>query len=194
MAYSWGFMSPPHPQLSLPTPHHFTPNGSASPLAARSAARDAVFAGPLQRGARSDHLFSPTGAGRRGSRAVPARGNPGRRETGNHRVPLQPAGFWSDDHSGHLQRPLASGAILQGAEADIEDQNVCGDQRQCGAHAGVDGVDRDAGAEVPAVEIEVLVVVIDAGRTAAAATVLLSRSVGVAGRSFSGPAGPGRGA
>src|ERR1022692_1621619 len=58
------------------------------------------------------------------------------------------------------QRPLASGAILQGAEADIEDQNVCGDQRQCGAHAGVDGVDRDAGAEVPAVEIEVLVVVI----------------------------------
>src|ERR1017187_10296855 len=33
-------MSPPHPQLSLPTPHHFTPNGSRSPLAARSAATE----------------------------------------------------------------------------------------------------------------------------------------------------------
>ena len=31
-------MSPPQPQDSLPTPHHFTPNGSRSPLAARSAA------------------------------------------------------------------------------------------------------------------------------------------------------------
>src|SRR5664280_2334991 len=68
-----------------------------------------------------------------------------------------------------------------------------GDQRQCGADPGVDGSDRDAGAEVPAVEIEVLLVVVDAGGSAAAATVLLSRSVGVAGRSFSGPAGSGRG-
>ncbi len=42
-------------------------------------------------------------------------------------------------------------------------------------------------------EIHVLLVVIDAGGAAAAATVLLSRSVGVAGRSFSGPAGAGRG-
>src|ERR1019366_1888181 len=40
---------------------------------------------------------------------------------------------------------------------------------------GVDGVDRNAGAEVPAVEIEVLLVVIDASGSAAAATVLLSR-------------------
>jgi IS4 transposase len=58
----------------------------------------------------------------------------------------------------------------------------------------LDGSDRDAGAEVPAIEIEVLLVIIDAGRTAAAAAVLLPRSVGVAGRSFSGPAGTGRSA
>src|ERR1035438_4987552 len=38
----------------------------------------------------------------------------------------------SDRHRRNTQqRPLASGAMLQGAEADIEDQNVCGDQRQC---------------------------------------------------------------
>ena len=53
----------------------------------------------------------------------------------------------------------------------------------------MDGVDRDAGAEVPAVEIFVLLVMIDAGGSTAAATVLLSRSVGVVGRSFSVPAG-----
>ena len=58
----------------------------------------------------------------------------------------------------------------------------------------MDGADRDAGVEVPAIEIDVLVVVVDAGRIAAATTVLLSGSVGVAGRSFSGPAGAGRGA
>ena len=55
----------------------------------------------------------------------------------------------------------------------------------------MDGVDRDAGAEVPAIEIEVLVVVIDAGGSAAAAIVLLSRAVCVAGRPFSGSAGIG---
>ena len=82
--------------------------------------------------------------------------------------------------------------VLQGAEADAEGQDFRGDQRQCGEDAGLDGADRDAGAQVSAVEIEVLLVVIDAGRSAAATTVLLSRSVGVAGRSFSGSAGPGR--
>ena len=54
---------------------------------------------------------------------------------------------------------------------------------------GVDGADRDAGAEVPAVEIEVLLVIVDAGGIAAATIVLLSGSVGLAGRSVSGPAG-----
>ena len=84
--------------------------------------------------------------------------------------------------------------VFQGAETNIENQDVRGDERQCGPDPGVDRSDRDAGAEVPAVEIEVLLVVIDAGGFAAAATVLLSRSVGVAGRSFSGPAGSGRSA
>ena len=56
----------------------------------------------------------------------------------------------------------------------------------------MDGADRDVGAEVPAIEIDVLLVVVDIGGFAAAATVLLSRSVGVAGRSFSSSAGAGR--
>jgi len=56
----------------------------------------------------------------------------------------------------------------------------------------VDGADRDVGAEVPANEIEVLVVVIESGGVAAAAALLLPGSVGVAGRSFSGPSGAGR--
>jgi hypothetical protein len=131
---------------------------------------------------------------REGEEPVPAGGDLGRGETGGPGVPLQPAGLRRDDHRSHLQGPLASGIVLQGAEADSENQDVYRDQRQRGAHAGVDGVDRDAGAEVPTVEIDVLLVVIDAGRAAAAATVFLSRSVGVAGRSFSGSAGLGRGA
>ena len=84
-------------------------------------------------------------------------------------------------------------SVFQGAEADIENQDVCGDQRECGPDPGVDRFDCDAGAKVPAVEIEVLLVVIDAGGIAAAATVFLSRFVGMAGRSISGPAGAGRG-
>jgi len=63
-----------------------------------------------------------------------------------------------------------------------------------GTSANVDGSDRDAGAEVPAIEIDVLLVVVDSGGAAAAAIVLLSRSVGMAGRSLSGPAGAGRSA
>src|SRR5205085_11548988 len=86
------------------------------------------------------------------------------------------------------------GIVFQGAETDIENQDVCGDERQCGPDSGVDCSDRDAGAEVFAVEIEVLLVVINAGGSAAATTVLLSGSVAVVGRSFSGPAGAGRGA
>ena len=78
--------------------------------------------------------------------------------------------------------------FFKALKQNVENQDVCGDQRQCGPDPGVDGADRDAGAEVPAVEIEVLLVVIDAGGSAAAATVLLSRSVGVVGRSISGPA------
>jgi hypothetical protein len=67
----------------------------------------------------------------------------------------------------------------QGAEANDEDQDVCGDQRQCGPHAGVDGADRDAGAEAPAIEIGVFLVFVDTGGAAVPAIVLLSRSVGV---------------
>ena len=71
--------------------------------------------------------------------------------------------------------------VLQGAEADAEGQDFRGDQRQCGEDAGLDGADRDAGAQVSAVEIEVLLVAVESGRAAAAATVLLPRSVCMAG-------------
>src|SRR5260370_35411074 len=81
--------------------------------------------------------------------------------------------------------------VFQGAEADAEDQDVCGDQRQRGPDPGVDGANRHAGAEVSAAEIDVLLVAVESGRAAAAATVLLSRSMGVAGRPFSGSPGTG---
>ena len=83
---------------------------------------------------------------------------------------------------------------FQGAEANVEDQNLRGDQRQCGQDAGVDGTNCDAGAEVPAIEIDILLVVVDADGVAAAAILLLPRSVGVAERSVCGRAGAGRSA
>src|SRR5437868_12138758 len=48
IAYSWGVISPPQPQDSLPTPHHFTPNGAESPFAALSSASETVPVGALQ--------------------------------------------------------------------------------------------------------------------------------------------------
>ena len=71
--------------------------------------------------------------------------------------------------------------VVQGAQAVVQDQDFCRHQRQCGPDSGVDGVDRDAGAEVPADEIVILLVIVNAGSSVAAATVLLSRSVGVVG-------------
>ena len=71
--------------------------------------------------------------------------------------------------------------VLQGAETDAEDQDVCGDQRQRGPDPGVDGADRHTGAEVPAVEIDVFLVVVESGGATAPATVLLPRSVCMAG-------------
>ena len=63
----------------------------------------------------------------------------------------------------------------------MQNQDLCRHQRQRGQDPSVDGVDRDAGAEVPAVEIVVFLVIVDAGSSAASATLLLSRSVGVVG-------------
>ncbi len=60
----------------------------------------------------------------------------------------------------------------------LQNQDVCGNQRQCGEDPSLDGADRDAGAEVPAVEITVFLVVVDSGGFAAAAIVLLVYRVG----------------
>ena len=96
-----------------------------------------------------------------------------RGETGKHCVPVESAAIRRDDHRRHLQGPLAGGVVFQGAETELEDQDVCGDQRQRGQDPGVDGVDRHLGAEVPAIEIDVQLVAIESGRAAAPAIVLL---------------------
>ena len=53
------------------------------------------------------------------------------------------------DHRRDLQGPLADRAVLQGAEAEPEDQDLRGDQRQCPEGPGLDGADRHAAPEVP---------------------------------------------
>ena len=53
------------------------------------------------------------------------------------------------DHRRHLQGPLADRAVLQGAEAEPEDQDLRGDQRQRPEDPGLDGADRHAAPQVP---------------------------------------------
>jgi len=67
-------------------------------------------------------------------------------------IPFQPARLRRNHDSGHLQGSLSGGVVLQGTEADAEDQDLRGDQRQCGQDPGVDGATCDAGAQVPAIE------------------------------------------
>jgi len=71
--------------------------------------------------------------------------------------------------------------FFKGAETDVEDQDVCRDQRECGQDAGLDGADRHAAVEIPAIEIDALLVVVESGRASEATTVLLSRFVGLVG-------------
>src|SRR5262249_32458328 len=88
---------------------------------------------------------------------------------------------------------LHQNPVFQGPEADLEDPDLRGDQRQRSADPGVDRADCDAGVEIPAIEIDVLLVAVDSGSPVTATVVPLPGSVGLAGRSVSGPAGTGGG-
>src|SRR5665213_3043152 len=92
-----------------------------------------------------------------------------------------------DNYRRHLQRTLASGVVFQGVKADVEDQDVCVDQREGGPDSGLDDADRNAGAEVPAVEIDVLGVTIESGCAAAATNVLLPGPLGGLDNPFQAP-------
>jgi len=86
-------------------------------------------------------------------------------------------------------RTAGSGAVLQGAETDVEDQDVRGNSANAVRTQVWTALIAMLVLKYLQTEIDVFLVVIDAGRAAATTTVLLSRSVAVAGRSISGSAG-----
>ena len=89
-----------------------------------------------------------------------------------------------------LQGPLADRAVLQGAEAEPEDQDLRGDQRQRPEGPGLDGADRHAAPQVPPAAVPLRLVALEPGRPAADEPLHPSRSLGVARSAVRGPARP----
>ena len=83
-----------------------------------------------------------------------------------------------------LQGPLADRALLQGAEAEPENQDLRGDQRQRPEGPGLDGADRHAAPQVPPAAIALRLVALEPGRLAADEPLHASRSLGLARSAF----------
>ncbi len=64
----------------------------------------------------------------------------------------QSSEVWSHHHRGHLQGALANRVVLQGTQAELEDQNLCRHQCQCAQDSGVGSADCDVAAALPATQ------------------------------------------
>src|ERR1700745_783642 len=87
---------------------------------------------------------------------------------------------------------MESGTLFQGAKAELQDQDLPGNQRKRGAHANLDSVDCDAGFEVLAIEVDIRMVSVQSCGFATASTVCLSRPARLAKRTFRSAARLGR--
>jgi hypothetical protein len=94
--------------------------------------------------------------------------------------PYQPPQVRANYDCGNLQGPLASGAVLQGDQAESEDQDFPRDKLECGQDTDLDGTHRNIGLALPAADVHVRVVVVEFGGTAEASVVRLSGPVWVA--------------
>jgi hypothetical protein len=69
---------------------------------------------------------------------------------------------WSD-----LQRSLADRTVFQSAQTKLKDQDFCGHQRERGERADLDRIDCHAVAQIPALEVQLGVELIESGSHAA---------------------------
>ena len=84
-------------------------------------------------------------------------------------------------HRGDLQRPLADRDVLQGAQAEPEDQDLRGNHRKRPLHPDLDSIDRHAADQVPAVQGRNPLVVIEFGGLPALESLYLPQFMGVVG-------------
>ncbi len=88
----------------------------------------------------------------------------------------------------HLQGPVADRAVLQGAQAEPEDQDFVGTQRQCPKGPGLDGLGRDAAPALPAAPVALRLVPVEPARAVADEPVYASPLVGLVGSAVLGAA------
>ena len=81
--------------------------------------------------------------------------------------------------AGHLQGALANRAVLQSHQAEPQDQDLRGHQRQRGAHPDLDSIDGHRAAQAPAVPLVPGLGIVESGGPAALESLHLPRSVGV---------------
>ena len=82
-------------------------------------------------------------------------------------------------HRGHLQTTLAGRTVLQTAQTTTQDQNLRRHQRQRGAHADLDSIDRYSDREIPPIQIQVWLGSIQPRGLAAMEPIQLPRPLGM---------------
>ena len=96
------------------------------------------------------------------------------------RLPDEPPGVRGNDDRRDLQGPVADRVVLQGSQAEPQDQDVRGHECQRHQDPGVDGADHDAGPEVPPDEGSGGLVAVEPRRAAANEPVHAPGSLGLA--------------
>jgi len=141
---------------------------------------------PRNRNIVADHLIRFTGPSSSKEcplllRRIVAR-DPVREE--ESRIADQPPEVRRRHHRGHLQGSLADRDIFQDAEAKPQDQNVRGDHSERAANSDLDSIDCDPADQVPHVQIQIPVGVLESGGDAALESVHLPEPLGVDRRSL----------
>src|SRR5579872_590490 len=103
---------------------------------------------------------------------------------GHSGIPEQPSRLGRLNHCCHLQGSLADRAVLQGAEAEPEDQYLCGHLGQRRQDSDLDSIDRHAPAAVPAIDVAFRLESVEPGRALAHESVYASRPYGMASRAL----------
>jgi len=110
------------------------------------------------------------------------RNRPGQGERPVHRPAHQPPRLRRDDHLGDLQGPLADRAVLQGAQAESEGQDLRGHQRERAAHPDLDSTHRPAADQVDEAPVPGGLVPVPDGRRPSLEPLCLPRFAGLVGR------------
>src|SRR5208283_238005 len=101
-----------------------------------------------------------------------------RRGTGaNPSVPDQSPEVGGGYHCCRVQGEVGDRVVFQGPQAEPAGENLCGNLGERAADADLDGADRDVADQIPATAVDLRLVVVEPGGTAAATTIRVPRSL-----------------